>query len=878
MTILDEGGWMYGVGVDLGTSFAAAAVAQAGALDMVRLGGQAVVSPSAAYLHEDGRLLTGEAADRLGREDSSRVAREFKRRLGDPTPMILAGAPYSPTALMAALLSSVMESVTQDRGGPPDHIVLTHPAVWGPYRREQFAAIPPLAGLPRPEGAEPGQPTIQTVTEPVAAATYYCSTHPLPADGLLAVYDLGGGTFDSAVVRNGKGGLEIVGIPEGIEWLGGADFDQAILDHVNRQLGGAINRLDPADPGTTALLAAVQRECVLAKEALSTRLQADVSVALPDGVRRVTITRETFEKTITPSLDATVEAFRRTLTNAGITPQDLTAVLLVGGSSQIPLVGEVLRDTLRLPILINTHPKHAVALGAAMLSAEALATRRAPAAAAPAAPAVPAPAPAPAAAPEQAAAAPAPEQAAPAPTPEQAAPAPTPEQAAPAPTSKRAAPAPAPKRAAAPAPQRPAVGALPSRALKAHAAPADDSDESTVPTPGPVVPATARSRTRSRYVLLPAIVVILAMLAAGAYVALPQLWGEGSDDCGSTNAALYRPATASSTKGLAFPAGNVVDGDPATRWSSGPGDPQWLQVDLGSRADVCGISIHWADAHATAFEVQVSADAANWTRVWSTTTGKGGTQHLTVAGTGRYVRMHGTARSGGYSISEFEVRIPEGAATTVALPGPAGSNDARPTTPKPSRPSASRPAPFAASPTKSKSPSPSPPAPARPTPTRGKPAPPTTGVLRNVATGLCADSDDNPAVAVNGVALGGHAFSARCSGGSSQRWREGKLLSRDTVPGPGWYRLLDELTGFCLDSGDDGSVYTLPCANPNPFQTWQRVAYPRPASGAAPSGAVVAYRNLKTDRCLSISGSDKKLKTLPCPSDNKWPTHMMFRR
>lgn len=382
VTILDEGGWMYGVGVDLGTSFAAAAVAHAGALDMVRLGGQAVVTPSAAYLDENGKLLTGEVADRLGLQDSSRVAREFKRRLGDPTPVILAGAPHSPTALMAALLRSIMDSVSQARGGQPDHIVLTHPAVWGPYRREQFAAIPPLAGLPRPSSPhagpatpESGGPTVHTVTEPVAAATYYCSTHPLPPDGLLAVYDLGGGTFDSAVVRNGDGGIEIVGTPEGIEWLGGADFDQAILDHVNRQLGGAINKLDPADPGTAALLAVVQRECVLAKEALSTRLQADVSVPLPDGVRHVTITRDTFEKTITPSLDATVEAFRRTLTTAGIVPQDLTAVLLVGGSSQIPRVTEVLRDTLRRPILINTHPKHAVALGAAMLSADALASR-----------------------------------------------------------------------------------------------------------------------------------------------------------------------------------------------------------------------------------------------------------------------------------------------------------------------------------------------------------------------------------------------------------------------------------------------------------------------------------------------------------------------
>jgi hypothetical protein len=360
---------MYGVGIDLGTSFAAAATASAGTLNMVPLSGQAIVTPSVAYLDEKGVLLTGEAADRLGLQDPGRAAREFKRRLGDPTPVILDGVPHSPTALMAALLRSVVDTVSEAQGGPPDRIVLTHPAVWGPYRREQFAAIPHLAGLPHPQ-TESGSdgPTVITTTEPVAAATYYCSTQPLPPDGLLAVYDLGGGTFDSAVVRNGRDGLEIVGTPEGIEWLGGADFDQALLDHVDRQLDGAVTALDPTDPGTTSILAKLQRDCTLAKEALSTHEQAEIMVPLPSAVRHVTVTREAFEQMITPPVETTIETFRRTLTAAGVTLQDLTAVLLVGGSSQIPLITQMLRDTLRRPIMINTHPKHAVALGAALLS------------------------------------------------------------------------------------------------------------------------------------------------------------------------------------------------------------------------------------------------------------------------------------------------------------------------------------------------------------------------------------------------------------------------------------------------------------------------------------------------------------------------------
>ncbi|MEV0128446.1 Hsp70 family protein [Dactylosporangium sp. NPDC050688] len=356
------------MGIDLGTSFAAAAVAHAGGLDMVHLGGQAVVVPAVAFLDAGGTLRTGEPADRLGLDAPDRTAREFKRRLGDPTPLVLGGVPHSPTALMAAMLRDVLAGVRKDQHDePPQQIVLTHPAVWGPYRREQFAAIPDLAGL---SGA-----AVRLMTEPVAAATYYCSAHPLPPDGLLAVYDLGGGTFDSAVVRNGTHELEIVGTPEGIEWLGGADFDQAVLDHVDRALGGAVSRLDPADPGTSAILAALQRQCMLAKEALSTRELSSITVQLPGAVQQVELARADFERMITPALESTVEAFRRTLSGAGLMPQDLTAVLLVGGSSQIPLVSTLLRDALRRPIRINTHPKHAVALGAALLSSRAPSAR-----------------------------------------------------------------------------------------------------------------------------------------------------------------------------------------------------------------------------------------------------------------------------------------------------------------------------------------------------------------------------------------------------------------------------------------------------------------------------------------------------------------------
>jgi hypothetical protein len=127
--------------------------------------------------------------------------------------------------------------------------------------------------------------------------------------------------------------------------------------------------------------------------------------------------------------------------------------------------------------------------------------------------------------------------------------------------------------------------------------------------------------------------------------------------CGSTNAALNRPATASSVESGAYPASAAVDGNAGTRWSSAFSDPQWLRVDLGSVQSVCRISLQWEAAYARAFQIQVSDDGITWTSVFSTTTGTGGTQTLTVSGSGRYVRMSGTVRATpyGYSLWEFGV-------------------------------------------------------------------------------------------------------------------------------------------------------------------------------------------------------------------------------
>ncbi|WP_037906990.1 discoidin domain-containing protein [Actinacidiphila yeochonensis] len=158
-----------------------------------------------------------------------------------------------------------------------------------------------------------------------------------------------------------------------------------------------------------------------------------------------------------------------------------------------------------------------------------------------------------------------------------------------------------------------------------------------------------------------------------------QVYGGGTgtpSSCGTDNAALNRPATASSTENAGTPATAAVDGSATTRWSSAFSDPQWLRVDLGAAEPVCGIGLSWEAAYATAFQIQVSNDGTTWTNVYSTTTGTGGTQNLAVSGTGRYVRVYATARATAYgdSLYEFQVHLASGATPPPTTPGGGGDS------------------------------------------------------------------------------------------------------------------------------------------------------------------------------------------------------------
>jgi actin-like ATPase involved in cell morphogenesis len=351
----------YWLGVDVGSTFTAAAICRVDAgrralPEVVPLGTRSTAVSSVVYLGPDGEVIVGEAAERRAVTHPDRVVREFKRRIGDEVPMVIGGAPYSAPEITAKVLRWVVDRVAQREGGPATGIVITHPASWGTYKIRIIAQALRVTDLP----------DITFRTEPEAAAASYALQERIESGSTIAVYDLGGGTFDAAVVRKtGTATFSVLGHPQGLEQLGGVDFDDAVFTHVLAAVPD-LAELDPDDPATLAATAALRGECTAAKEALSVDTEVTIPVLAPGIRSQVRLVRAEFEDMIRPQVAETVEALRRTLRSADVDPQDLDAVLLVGGSSRVPLVAQLVSAELGRPVAVDADPKAAIALGAAL--------------------------------------------------------------------------------------------------------------------------------------------------------------------------------------------------------------------------------------------------------------------------------------------------------------------------------------------------------------------------------------------------------------------------------------------------------------------------------------------------------------------------------
>ncbi|WP_104044977.1 Hsp70 family protein [Arthrobacter sp. ZGTC412] len=352
----------YVLAIDVGTSFTAAAIARfdqgsSPAPESLPLGLRGTSVPSVIYFPEDGPILVGEAAERRGLDFPSRVVREFKRRVGDSVPIAVGALSLSPEDVFATMARWVAHRAEEREGEPPSEVVLTHPAAWGSHRTSVILAAMAARGLEN----------VTLISEPEAAALYYASQVRVEDGSTIAVYDLGGGTFDTAVLRKaGSRRFELVGRPEGIENLGGADFDAEVFRYVSDHTGDVLSKLNPADAGVRAALARLRRECVEAKEALSGDSEATISVLLPGVQQQVRLVRSEFEALVGDPVRDTVDALEQSLAGMELKPADLSAVLLIGGSSRIPLVAQLISEQLDRPIAVDADPKSSICMGAAV--------------------------------------------------------------------------------------------------------------------------------------------------------------------------------------------------------------------------------------------------------------------------------------------------------------------------------------------------------------------------------------------------------------------------------------------------------------------------------------------------------------------------------
>lgn len=365
----------YALGVDLGTTFSAAAVGRGTNAEPLQLGTDAAQIPSVVLLREDGEVLVGDAADRRAATEPARAAREFKRRLGDPVPIVIGGATQSIESLMAHLLRDIVRVATEREGEAPSMVVLTHPANYSEYKRGALLEAARLAGL---EAAR-----VQLLTEPEAAAVSYSRQQQIAPGEVVAVYDFGGGTFDAALLRRSATGFELIGMPEGMERLGGIDFDQAVMAHIDRSVGGMVSGADRNDPNTLPAQARLRVDSRRAKEALSVDSDTTIQVTVPGVNTAVRLTRDEFEAMVRPRIAETVRSLERAVASAGIGMEQVSRVLLVGGSSRMPVVAEMVRSATGRPVVLDAHPKMAIATGAALAGAAAVPAATLPTLAAP---------------------------------------------------------------------------------------------------------------------------------------------------------------------------------------------------------------------------------------------------------------------------------------------------------------------------------------------------------------------------------------------------------------------------------------------------------------------------------------------------------------
>ena len=344
------------IGIDLGTTNSCVAVMEGGEAVVIPNAEGNRTTPSVVGFKKDGERIVGETAKRQAITNPDRTILSIKRHMGTNHKVSIDGKEYTPQEISAMILQKLKADAEAYLGTKVTQAVITVPAYFNDSQRQATKDAGKIAGLE----------VLRIVNEPTAAALAYGLDKE--EDQTILVYDLGGGTFDVSILELGDGIFEVKAT-SGDNRLGGDDFDQVIIDYLADEFQkehGIDLRKDRA---------AVQRlkdAAEKAKKELSGVLTTTISlpfITVVDGVPQhleVNLTRAKFEELSAHLVERTMGPTRQALADAGLTPDQIDKVVLVGGSTRIPAVQEAVRKLIGKEPHKGVNPDEVVALGAAI--------------------------------------------------------------------------------------------------------------------------------------------------------------------------------------------------------------------------------------------------------------------------------------------------------------------------------------------------------------------------------------------------------------------------------------------------------------------------------------------------------------------------------